>query len=235
MLRPRTYPELLGKALFLESEPFATLVDDDQPWVEGLFLVTTVGVLIGVAHFLGGLLLTASLPAADVVWQTLLNGWQQFNTTLQLSDNPASAEANLRQLWWFFTLSSGYGAGWASLLTLLVMPLSLVALWLVGASVVYLVAYTLGSVGSFNQTLGATALMVAPQLLLLLEIVPFVAVSQLLLLAWSVLILYRAIEVTHNNLPWQQAVLVALAPWLVIALLIGVTGLLVSVAGVLLV
>lgn len=235
MLRPHTYPELLGKALFLESEPFATLVDDDQPWVEGLFLVTTVGVLVGVAQWIGGLLLTASLPAADVVWQTILNGWQQFNATLQLSDNPAAAEANLRQVWWLFTFSSGYGSGWARLLTLLITPLGLVAIWLVAASVVYLVAYALGGTGDFNQTLGATALMVAPQLLALLEIIPFVAVSQLLLLTWSVLILYRAVEVAHNNLPWQRAVVVAVAPVVVMALLLGITGLVVSVAGVLLV
>lgn len=234
MLRPRTYPELLGKALFLESEPFATLVDDDQPWVEGLSLVVMLGALVGVARFIGGLLLTASLPPAAVVWETILNGWQQFNSVLSLSNNPAAAEANLRQLWWLFTVSNGYGSGWARLLTLLLTPLSLVLLWLVTASVVYLCAHALSGKGSFNQTLGATALMIAPQLLTLLQIVPFVAVSQLLLLTWSVLILYRAVEVAHE-LPWQRAWLVAVAPVVVIALFLLLGGLAVSVIGALVV
>ncbi len=46
MLQPKTYPELVGKALVLEAEPFLTLAEDDNPWVEGLFLVTCVGVLV---------------------------------------------------------------------------------------------------------------------------------------------------------------------------------------------
>ena len=71
MLQPRSYPELLGKALFLEAEPFVTMIDDDNPWVEGLFLIVTVGVLVGAAQFIGGVLLTFSLPPVAALEATI--------------------------------------------------------------------------------------------------------------------------------------------------------------------
>jgi hypothetical protein len=74
--------------------------------------------------------------------------------------------------------------------------------------------------------------MVAPQLLTLVQVFPFVAISQLLLTTWSVLILYRAVEVTHD-LPWQRAWLVALAPVVLITLIFGAAGVVVSVVGAL--
>jgi hypothetical protein len=59
---------------------------------------------------------------------------------------------------------------------------------------------------------------------LLLQIVPFVTVSSLLLLVWGLLILYRAVEVAHE-LDWQRAAISAAAPYLVLIglLLIGAT------------
>jgi hypothetical protein len=52
-----------------------------------------------------------------------------------------------------------------------------------------------------------------------LAAIPFVSVSGLLLGVWSLLITYRAIEVTHD-LPWQRAALTILAAPL-LALVIG--------------
>lgn len=45
MLQPQNYPRLIGQALVLEPEPFVEMVDDDNPWVEGLFLCACIGVL----------------------------------------------------------------------------------------------------------------------------------------------------------------------------------------------
>ncbi len=58
MLQPRSYPELMGKALMLEADPFIVMVDDDNPWVEGLFMVVVVGIAVGAAHLVGSLLAT---------------------------------------------------------------------------------------------------------------------------------------------------------------------------------
>jgi len=222
MIRPKSYPELLGKALVLEAEPFASMVDDDEPWVEGLFVVLTLGIAVGIAQFVGGLLLTASLPPAPAVLETLINGWQQFAAQMNSTADLAVVEANMRQAWYSLSLATGYGAGWASLWSLISVPLTLLIQWLLAGLLVFAAARALGGNGTLNQTLGATALMVAPDALLLLKVIPFVSVSGLLLLVWGTLILYRAAQVTHE-LSWQRAILAALAPLLllVIVALVG--------------
>ena len=64
MIQPRTYPELLAKALMLEPEPFAVMTHDDQPIIEGLVLTALVGVGVGVARTIGGLLFSWAMPPA---------------------------------------------------------------------------------------------------------------------------------------------------------------------------
>lgn len=217
MLRPHTYPELIGKALVLEAQPFETMVDDDQPWLEGGVLVVSVGVLVGLAQLIGNLLRTASLPSPTALLTTLLDGWQRLNAQWGLIPDNAAAEAAIRQGWAWFLLTSGYGSGWGNLLTLLLVPLGVLLQWLLVGLIVYGLGRGMGGRGTLNQVLGATALMIAPHSLLLLQVIPFVSVSGLLLAVWSLLILYRAVEVAHE-LPWQRAALVALLPYL---LLIG--------------
>ena len=109
------------------------------------------------------------------------------------------------------TALTGYGGGWFRLFTVVTTPLALVLQWLMVGLIVFGMARALGGHGTLNQTLGATALMVAPHVLSLLTVVPFVSVGNLLLTTWSLLIVYRAAEVTHD-LPWQRAIWVALAP-----------------------
>ena len=67
MLQPKKYPEMLGKALVFEAEPFIDMVDDDEPWAEGLFLVVLVGVLVGIAQIVGALLTAASMPQPEAL------------------------------------------------------------------------------------------------------------------------------------------------------------------------
>src|SRR5690554_5188147 len=111
MLQPKTYPELVGKALVLEAEPFLTLIEDDNPWVEGLFLVTCVGALLGGAHLVGGLLWTASMPPADAVQEALLPRIQQFIAQIGMGRDPAQVEAVFRQFWQWSAGFIGYQGG----------------------------------------------------------------------------------------------------------------------------
>jgi hypothetical protein len=208
MLRPRSYPELIGKALVLEAEPFITMTDDDEPWAEGLFFTLVIGLLVGIAQLIGNLLMTASLPPTAGVTEALVQGWRQWQPAANAG---AIAEENFRQLISLLFTWNGYGGGWYRLFALVLTPTALLAEWLVVGAVVYWTARALGGQGSFNQTLGATALMAAPHVLSLLRVVPFVHVNMLLLIAWSTLIVYRAAEVTHD-LGWRQAVCVALVP-----------------------
>ncbi|MEZ4727527.1 MAG: YIP1 family protein [Caldilineaceae bacterium] len=134
----------------------------------------------------------------------------------------------LRELWAMAMFWNGYSGGWLRLLTLVTTPTLLLLQWLLAGVIVYGMARYLGGVGTLNQTLGATALMVAPQVLRFAEIVPFATVSQLLLSVWALLILYRAVEVAHD-LSWQRALLAAVTPWLLLLLFALLLSLLLGV------
>jgi len=220
MLQPKSYPEMVGKALVLEGEPFITMVDDDDPWVEGLFLIVVFGLMIGLAKFVGGFLLTVSLPPSGVILEVLTQAWRHLGDMLNLSAGGETAEALLRQRWDWVTLFTGYGGGWARLLVFITVPVLLLVQWLLYGLVGYSVARLMGGTGSLNQTLGATALLVAPQAFLLFEVVPFVAVSTAMIGLWSLLIAYRALQIAHG-LPWHKAVWAAVLPPLLLMLLIG--------------
>lgn len=225
MLQPRTYPELLGKALVLEDEPFAIMADDDNPWVEGLFFIICLGVLVGLAQFLGGILLTASLPPAEAVREAAMIFLRQLGVAAILPD-PEAAEAFIRQNWNWVAFAGGYGGGWARLSLLILVPTFLIGVWLLYGLVAHVAALRLGGDGTLNQTLGVTALIVAPQALLLLTAIPFVQVGWWLLVVWALLIGFRGLEVAHD-LPWQRAVIAALAgPVLFGLLLVGLSMLL---------
>lgn len=230
MLQPRSYPELIGKALVLEAQPFEVMADDDEPWMEGIVLILAVGLMLGVAQVVGGLLLTGVMPPANAVLSALLNGWQEFSTRLALSaDAAAAGEASLRQAWATSQWLTGYEQGWPTLLRIVFTPLGLILQWVVATAVIFVVARGFGGRGTFNQTLGASALMVAPQVLLTLQILPFVSVSSLLIAVWSMLILYRAVEVAHN-LPWRQAAVTAATPYALLVLLLAAGGMLAGLA-----
>lgn len=219
MIQPQSYPALVSKALVLDAEPFIALTDDDDPWIEGLFLTIGVGFLVGLAQLIGQLLTTAVLPPNDALLAALLQGWRQWSTSAPATVNPAVAEAFLRESWAIVNFGLGYSGGWLRLLTLVTTPTLLLVQWLLAGMIIYAVARFLGGSGSLNQTLGVTALIAAPQILRFAEILPFAAVSQLLLSVWALLILYRGVEVAHD-LPWQKAFVAAVAPLLFLILFI---------------
>jgi len=212
MIQPQNYPRLIGQALVLEPEPFVEMVDDDNPWVEGLFLCACIGVLTAVAQVLGGLLLTGSLPPAEVVLNTLLQAVRQLVAN---AETLLEVERTLGEIWPLLSLSSGYGSGWLRLLTLVVTPFGLIAQWLLFGITGHLIARAVGGQGSLGQTLGAMALSNGPRLLYILTIIPFVSIGGILIHVWGILIAYRGMEVAHE-LPPTRAALAVVGPWLLV-------------------
>jgi hypothetical protein len=221
MLQPKTYPELLGKALMLDAEPILTMMEDDNPWVEGLFMVTCVGALLGGAHLVGGLLTTASLPPLEAVRETALASLQGALATT--GSGATQVDALLRGLWGWAARIGGLAGGLDRLYFALWEPVWLMLQWLILGSVIHAAARGLGGRGTWVQTLGVTALTTAPHLLGLLTVIPFVAVSGLLTTVWSLLIAYRAVELTHD-LSWQRAALAVAAAPLLLLLALGFGG-----------
>jgi hypothetical protein len=217
MIQPQNYPRLIGQALVLEPDPFVEMVDDDNPWVEGLFLLVVLGVLVGLAKLIGSVLLTNSLPDPNAILETVLAALGHLQN--QRGAGPgAQMEESVRQIWGIVTSMLGYGTSWQRLSMLVLTPLSWLLQWFIVGVTAHLVARVLGGTGSLNQTLGATALASAPRVLLLVSVIPFTQVSGVLLGIWGLLILYRALQVTHD-LPYKQAIVAAVAPLVVLAVL----------------
>lgn len=212
MLEPQLYPELLAKALVLDDEPFVHMIEDDNPWVEGLALTTAVGLLAGAAQTIGGWLTANSLPDPVALQNALQATARQLAVTTNLA--PELLDALAGPAWSLVSAASGYAGGWNLVTPLIATPFLLLVWWLFFGFVTYGGARAAGGQGNLNDTLGATALMVAPQVLLLLSVIPFVAISGLLLTAWGMLIGYRAVQTTHQ-LSWARAALVTIAPYVV--------------------
>lgn len=219
MLEPQLYPELVAKALVLDEEPFIEMADDDNPWVEGLALTTAIGLIAGLAQTMGGWLTAASLPDPVALQNTVEAGLRQLAAVTNLP--PETADAVIGPLWSGLSTATSLGGGWGTIAPLITTPATLLLWWLLFAFVAFGAARAAGGQGSLNSTLGASALMVAPQILLFLSVVPFAAASGLLLSVWGLLIGYRAVQTAHG-LTWGRAAVATLAPYVAALLLLPI-------------
>ncbi len=214
MLQPENYLRFIAKALLLEPDPFVEMVDDDNPWIEGLFLCACIGVLVAAAQLLGSLLLTASLPSSDALLNTVLQSLRQGAAGGEIL---FEIERALRSAWPLLLAHSGYDGVSFRLLSLATTPLGLICQWLLFGLSSHLFARAAGGQGALGQTLGAVALSNAPRLLYLFTAVPFVSVAAVLVHVWGVLIAFRGLEVAHELSPGPAA-LAAVGAWLLVLL-----------------
>ncbi len=218
---------LLWDALFLQREAYARMRDDDNPFVEGLFVLVMLGVALGLVGIVGATLEWASSPNIGAIRDAVLANLQTMSWWQFVEQDPEM------QATWFQIWNSIWDASAAvapspasSLLGLIVVPLGLIVAWLVYGLLAYLFARLLGGIGTLNQTLGATALAAAPQLLNMLTLLPFVVIFSLG--TWTLLCNYMALRTVHG-LSWQRSVAAALLPSVVLVLLAIVIGVIVAV------
>lgn len=209
---------MLWDALFLQTDAYERMRDDDNPFVEGLFLLVLLGLVLAVVGIVGTTLEWASSPPLAEIQQAVLSGLQQMRWYQQL---PAEGITQFRaiwdQVWRFVELAAPKPA--TSLAGIITEPLSLIVGWLVFGLVAYVLARFLGGKGTLNQTLGATALAAAPQLLTVVTVLPFAAVAGLG--TWTLLCNYMALRTVHH-LSLPRAVFAALLPPLIIGLIVAV-------------
>lgn len=210
---------LLWDALFLQRKAYAHMRDDDNPFVEGLFILVLLGVLLAVAGMIGSTLEWASSPNLNAVRDVVLNNLQGMPWYQQMQQAPG-AESSFLQVWngiWS-AVAAMAPSPVRSLTGIITRPLALILWWLVFALLAYVFARLFGGKGTLNQTLGATALAAAPQLITLVTVLPFVTIASLG--TWTLLCSYMALRTVHD-LSWPRAVFAALLPPLVIGLVVG--------------
>lgn len=215
------------RALFLEQDVYEDMRDDDNPFVEGLFIVVVISVAIALFSLVGTALARAATPDLQAMKQTVLNGLRSmpwFDQMLQAGGQQALDMFNqFYDLGWqIFPRLAGYPDIGNAALNLVLLPVTMILLWLLWGVVAHVVARLLGGKGTLSQTLGATALAEAPQLLSLVTVIPFVVVGGVIG-AWRMLCRYTALKTVHG-LSWPRAVAATLLPGILFGILIAVLG-----------
>lgn len=207
---------LVFRALFLDSEAFDELRDDDDPFVEGLFLLVLIGLITAALALVGQVLEWGSVPRIDAIRDVVLRALQQQPWWSALAGN-AQALGIFQQLWdlgWrVFPSLFGAPDPARAALNLLVWPIWLVMSWLLYALLAHGFARLLGGRGQLRGTLGAAALAFTPFLLNGLGIIPFLALGGVLS-TWQLILRYKALRSAHE-LPWGRSVAATLLPYLV--------------------
>lgn len=215
------------RALFLEQEVYEDMRDDDNPFVEGLFIVVIISVVVALAGLVGTLLARTATPDLQAMKQTVLDGLRNmpwFGQMVQAGGQQALDMFNqLYDLGWqIFPRLAGYPDVGGAALNIVLFPVEMILLWAIWGVVAHLCARLLGGKGTLTQTLGATALAEAPQLLSLVTVVPFVVVGGVIG-TWQMLCRYLALKTVHG-LSWQRAVIATILPAILFFILIVVLG-----------
>jgi len=124
------------------------------------------------------------------------------------------------ELWWrVFPALFGAPDITNAALKIVTLPLGLAFVWLLYGLLAHLFARLLGGQEGLSQTLGCTALAVAPQLLNLATFLPYVAVGSVVS-TWTLLCRYVALKTCHR-LTWGRALAATLLPYIVFLVVVS--------------
>ncbi len=220
---------LVFRALFLDHEAFEELRDDDNPFVEGLFLVVLIGFISALLSLVGQVLAWAVTPQVAAIKDVVLAALQQQSWWADLAATPESLTGF--QQWWdvawqVFPSLMGAPAPDSAAFNLLAWPLAAMLSWLVYGMFAHGFARLLGGQGTLNSTLGVTALAYTPLLLRGLGFIPFFVIGGVLQ-TWQLLLRYKALRTAHG-LSWDRALWATLLPFGVFLLFWLVVGAIVA-------
>jgi len=219
---------LVLRALFLDNDAYDQLRDDDNPFMEGLFLVVIIGAITALLNLIGQLLAWAGTPSMSAIKDAV---WQAFPTMQwwsQMSGN-ATALEQFKQYydmgWQIFPALFGAPDPASAAANIVLWPLVAVLSWLIYGTLAHLFARMLGGAGQYGQTLGTLSLSFTPLLLRGLGFLPYFTVGAVMN-TWQLICRYKAIR-SAGQMSWGRAVWATLLPFLVYLVLwvvIGVVG-----------
>ncbi|MBL7064462.1 MAG: YIP1 family protein [Anaerolineae bacterium] len=191
---------LAWEALFLSEASYAEMRDVSNPVPRGLVIVVLIAVAVALVGLVGTTLEWATTPNLADIQRIVLQGIQQMPWYQELEGDPEFREMFRQQyeLWWrIFPQMFGAPSTAQAAMSIILVPLRLSLGWLLYGLIAYLFARLLGGQGSLGQTLGCTALAIAPQLLNLATFLPYVAVGGVVG-AWTLLCRYVALKTCHR-------------------------------------
>jgi hypothetical protein len=222
---------LVAGALFLRTDAYEELREARSPFLKGLIIIVVVGVIIALAVLVGTALEWASSPNLADIQEVVYEGITQmpwYEETLQAVPGYDKIFQQWYDLGWTLGRMAGPSSPSSALGSLVLTPLSLVIGWLIYGLLAHLFAKLLKGEATLSQTLGCTALAVAPQVLKLTELLPYVAMGGVVA-TWTLICRYVALKQAHR-FTWGRAfwatVLPLLALW-VLGLILAALGVLV--------
>ncbi len=222
------------ESLFLNEGTYAEMREGPSPALHGLGLVALIALAVALVGLVGTALEWATTPSMDAVRQVVLESIQEMPWYHDLQDDP-EFQRQFRQWyelgWRIFPPLFGAPDIRRAALSIILLPLGLVLSWFLYGVVAHLFARLLGGRGSLGQTLGCTALAVAPQLLNLATFLPYVVVGGAVGI-WTLLCRYVALKVCHQ-LTWGRALAATLLPYAALAVVVSSFACLVGTAAAL--
>lgn len=209
-------------AFFLGQAPYAEMSKDSNPALRGLGIVALVAVVVALAGLVGTTLEWASTPNMSDIQAAVLKGIQQtpWYQELEYSAGFRDEFARWYDLGWrvFPYLFDAPNIPIAAS-QIILLPLRLTLVWFLYGLIAYLCARLLGGQGGLGQTLGCTALAVAPQLLNIATFFPYLVVGGVVG-TWTLLCRYVALKTCHR-LSWGRALAATLLPYVAYILVLS--------------
>jgi hypothetical protein len=211
---------LVLQALFLDGDAYDQLRDDDNPFIEGLFLIVVISAGVALLGFLGQVLAWISMPSIEAIKEVILRTLQQMPWWASMADNAQAYDGFLRSWdmgWRVVPALFGAPDPLRGAAGIIILPLTGVLGWLIYGLLAHAFARLFKGAGTLNQTLGTTALSYTPWLFYGLGIVPFFVVGGVLG-TWQMICRYKALRSAHR-LAWGPAFWATLLPYVLYVLL----------------
>ena len=224
------YAGLVAGALFLRTDAYEEMREARSPFLAGLIIIVVVGAIIALAALVGTALEWASSPSLADIQEVVYEGIIQmpwYQETLRMVPDYDQIFRQWYDFGWNMGRTFGDSSPGSALGNVVLIPLGLIIVWLVYGLLAHLFARLLKGEATLPQTLGCTALAVAPQVLKLTELVPYVAVGGVVG-TWTLICRYVALKQAHR-LSWGRAFWATVLPLLTLLVL----GLILAAIGVL--
>jgi hypothetical protein len=208
---------LVGGALILRTDAYQKMREARNPFAAGLVVVLIIGVIIALVGVVGTVLEWASSPNLASVHDVVYDGltempWYQ-ETARMVPDFAETFKSRFESGWllaqWLWVPNIGTAAG-----NIVLTPLTMIVRWLIYGLLAHLFARLLRGEATVGQTLGCLGLAVAPQLLRLVEVLPYVSVGGVVG-TWTLISRYVALKQAHR-LTWGRALAATLLPTLIL-------------------
>jgi hypothetical protein len=210
----REYYDLCLGALFFKEEVFERMRDDPHRLRKGLALILVVGVVIIPITLLASLIKWGMTPDPASIAKGFVDAMGQIEWLKSVASQPKFIE-DLQS-----RIASAYGVNIvAVVLFAMVNPIILVLRWLIYGIFAFIFARMLGSKGTLSQTLGCTALAVAPSIILSVQAIAFGQSFGLDIWGW--ICSYLAVKVSNQLSPARAFWSTVLPPIASVLIFIG--------------